>query len=369
MKHEVDKERRMDDTKALWHMDRVIDHFDKGKRVAPVHIDMGIAKFCNVACVFCYGQYQKMAPVYIGREALFRTMKEAGECGVRSIAVIGDGEPTCNPHLAEALDVGKAYGLSLATSTNGVLLDKPATRDSILRNCDWMRFCFSAGTREGYKRIHGKDYFNRVVKNIRDLVEQRDRLESKCDIGLQAVFVPTLMAEEMVEEAKLARDLGVDYFVIKQCSIPAPGENNGMMDFDLDDYDKPEVQDALKRAEDLSTERTKIIPKWNLIAQKGRKPYQGCGSIPLISEISGNGDWYPCGYMFGADSKFKKDFRFGNVEEQSFREILESDRYWDIVDRMKQFDVQKDCKGCCRQDKVNEFVWKYLNKPRGLDFI
>ena len=47
--------RLMDGTKMLWHMDRIIDHFDKNKRVAPVHIDMGIAKFCNVNCIFCYG--------------------------------------------------------------------------------------------------------------------------------------------------------------------------------------------------------------------------------------------------------------------------------------------------------------------------
>jgi hypothetical protein len=65
--YQIDKKRRMDGTKLLWHMDRVNDRYIKGNRVAPIHIDMGIAKFCNISCVFCYGKYQKIKPVFIKR--------------------------------------------------------------------------------------------------------------------------------------------------------------------------------------------------------------------------------------------------------------------------------------------------------------
>ena len=57
--------RMMDNTKLLYHMDRVIQHFDKKEKVAPIHIDMGIAKFCNVRCIFCYGLKQTPSPVFI----------------------------------------------------------------------------------------------------------------------------------------------------------------------------------------------------------------------------------------------------------------------------------------------------------------
>ena len=366
MKHKVDKDRRMDDTKLPWHADRVISFFQNGERVAPIHIDMGIAKFCNVKCVFCYGMFQQMAPELIEREPLMRAMDEFGQIGVKSIAIIGDGEPTCNPHFYEALRRGKASGLDLATSTNGVLLEKDEQRQAVLETCEWMRFCLSAGTPEGYEAIHGKPYFERVKKNVEALVRQRDKSGLECDIGLQAVFVPTLMADEMVEEAKLAVKLGVDYFVIKQCSLPDPEGKSGMMDFDVTAYDDPRVIEALQKAEALSTDRTKIIPKWNIMAQKGKKPYEGCRSIPLISEVSGNGDWYPCGYMFGANSKFKKDFRFGNLREQGPREIWESERYWAIVKKMANYDVQHDCKGSCRQDKTNEYCYRFETDFNGL---
>lgn len=369
MKHEVDKKRRMDDTKLLWHMDLVRDRLDHNLRVPPIHIDMGIAKFCNVNCVFCYGLYQQMESKFISREALLRAVNDAAGMGVKSIGFIGDGEPTCNPHVYDALAEGSAGGLDMSISTNGALLTSEMRRSAILENCKWMRFCISAGTRDGYQKIHGKDYFEKVVENIRETVALRDRLGLECEIGMQAVFVPTLMLSEMVKESELAVNLGVDYLVIKQCSLPDDG-STGMAQFDVNQYDDKEVLDTLALCEYMSNSHTDIIPKWNLMAQKGKKPYQNCKSISLISEVSGNGDWYPCGYMFGENSRFKEDFRFGNLEEQGLREIWESDRYWKIIERMENsFDVHKECHGCCRQDKCNEFCYNYVNKPKGINFI
>jgi len=362
------KNRQMDASKTLWHMDRVIDHFDKGKRVAPVHIDMGLTKFCNVKCVFCYGKFQNMCKDLISREALLQIVKDAADIGVKSLAFIGDGEPTCNPACYEALDLGGELGLDLAISTNGALINTDEKRESILKNCKWMRFCLSAGTKEGYKKIHGVDCYETVIKNIKAMVEMKIEKGYDCEIGLQAVFVPTLMAEEMVEEAKLAVELGVDYFVIKQCSLPDEGQT-GMMQFKMSDYDKPEVRDALKRAEDMTTNKTQIVVKWNTIDLKGKKSYKHCPSIPLIWEMSGNGDCYPCGYMFGGKKKFDK-YKFGNVHEISLKDMFESDRYWKIIEEMRcKFDVQKQCKGCCRQEHVNIFLDNYLNRPRGVNFI
>ncbi len=368
MERPIDKTHRMDDTKLLWHMDRVKDYFDRGERVAPIHIDMGLSKFCNINCVYCYGIYQNLEPVLIEKDALLQTMRDAGEIGVKSIGFIGDGEPTCNPHMYEALHEGKVSGLDMALSSNGVKLDEEWKRYAVLDNCTWMRFCLSAGTKDGYHMMHRKDKWDVVKKNIEDMVETKARTGSKCELGLQAVFVPTLMAEEMVKEAEFAAETGIDYFVIKQCSLPDKEKQCGMMHFDLNDYDKPEIIDALQRCEDMSTDKTKVIVKWNVMANKGKKDYEGCPSIPFISEMSGNGDWFPCGYMFGNKPEWQ-DYKFGNVHEQSLKEIWESDRYWDIIKKMEGLNVQEKCYGACRQDKCNEFCDTYKNEPKGVNFI
>ena len=364
----MNDKRHSDGTKLLWHMSKVIAHLDNKEKVAPIHLDCGIAKFCNISCSYCFGKFQKMQKVFIPRDSLLRLIRDAHSIGVKSIAFIGDGEPTCNPYLYEALTVARdETNLDMAISTNGILINSVDKCDVILSSCKWMRFCLSAGTQEGYKKVHGKDYFHTVLENIKKMVKVKKEKGYTCDIGLQSVFDPTIMKEEMILESKLAVDLGVDYFVIKQCSLPDSGES-GISAFDLNEYDSEETQNALKSCEILSTDKTKIIVKWNTIKQKGTRPYYGCLSVPFISEISGNGNWFPCGYFF-EDKPEYSPYKFGNIHEKSLKEIFLSDHYWDVIERMKKFNVHKDCHGACRLDATNKFCYDYMDKPIGINFI
>jgi len=363
-KHKIDSDYRMDDTKLLWHMDRVRDLFDNDKRMAPIMIDMGLTKFCNIKCIYCYGQNQNPCKDLIKREPLIELVSSAKRLGIKAIGFIGDGEPTCNPAMYEALEKATC---DMSISTNGVMITSHFQREVILKNCTWMRFNLSAGTKEGYKKIHGADHFERVVTNIKEMLRLRNEEGHKCGIGLQSVYVPGLMDEEMIAESKLAVELGVDYFVIKQCSLPDGNKRVGEIEFDVNDYDSSRVKEVLETCEALSTEKTKIIPKWNLIKQKGKRPYNGCPGIPLLLQISGNGDVYPCGQMF-QNKKYDK-YLIGNIHEDSFEKLLNSDKYWDVMKEMQKFDVHNDCTGACRQDKINEFCYNYLNKPRGINFI
>jgi MoaA/NifB/PqqE/SkfB family radical SAM enzyme len=362
-------ERKMDGTKLMYHMPRVIKHFDQGERVAPIHIDMGISKFCDISCVYCFGKFQYPKKEYIKREALLGALRDAGEIGVKSIAFIGDGEPLMNPHVYEGLKTGKASGLSMALSTDGVTLDSDEKAKTVLDCCEWMRFTISAGDRKGYRKNHRFDYFEKVKENIKRIMALKNETGSKCDIGLQAVFVPGLMNEDMIKEARLAVELGVDYFVIKQCSLPEGNKAVGSVTFDVEEYDNPFTIVVLEEAESLSTEKTKIIPKWKTMERKGAREYRHCPAVPLISEISGDGSWFPCGYFFGNKPEYD-NYKFGNIHEKSLKEIYESERYWNIISYFREkFDSQNECKGSCRLDSCNKFVSEYLDKPRGINFI
>jgi len=362
------KKRMMDDTKCVHQMERVIAHFDKGEKIAPVHIDMGISKFCSVSCVFCFGMYQDMKKVYIQRDALLQTMRDAGDIGVKSIGIIGDGEPGCNPFCYEALREGKRAGVDMAISTNGVDLDSQEKLEAVLESCTWMRFCFAAGTREGYHKIHRRDYFDKVVSHIKAIVALKEKRGYKCDIGMQSVFVPTIMKDEIVAEGKLAAELGVDYLIVKQMSVPDKGQS-GMIHFDLDIYDSPEIKDALANCEAYANDKTDIVVKYNAMDRKGRRDYDHCPAVPLISEMSGDGSWYPCGIMFGDKPQYDR-YKFGNVHETSLKEIWESDRYDEILKMMRyEFDNQTQCSACCRLDPANKFIHDYLDKPLGINFI
>lgn len=362
--------RMMNSTKLLWHMDRV-EAWERGERISPIAIDMGATKGCNIKCVYCYGNYQHMTGEQIKPEVLVQLFKDAPKIGIKSIALIGDGEPTLNKGIWEAMDVGKAGGLDIAISTNGVLLDESKI-DNILRNCVWMRFNLAAGSFRGYKKIHGTDDFYKVLQNIETTVRLKRERGYSCDVGIQSVFVPGLMDEEVVKEARLAKKLGVDYFLIKQCSLPEGNKSVNKISFNPKSYSSPKVMKALRTCEEMSDERTQIIVKWALMdlqrefTKTGKRPYEGCLGIPFLIQISGNGKVYPCGHLFGKEND---KYLMGDLHEQGIEQIVRSDKYWNVVEMMKNFDVHNGCHGACRQDKVNEFVYQYTQKPRGINFI
>ena len=55
------------------------------------------------------------------------------------------------------------------------------------------------------------------------------------------------------------------------------------------------------------------------------------------------------------NDKYKK-FHMGNIVEQRFRDILQSDRYWEVVNYLAspRFNAQTMCGTLCLQHKVNE---------------
>ncbi|MFC1520866.1 radical SAM protein [Elusimicrobiota bacterium] len=353
----------MDGHKLLWHLDRVTD-WERGKKIAPIHIDVGLSKGCNIRCEYCFGVlqgnfYKKGAKVYFPREPLLRYMRSAGECGVRSMGFIGEGEPLLNPSVYDAIVEGKKSGIDISLGTNGVLFDTGAKGEKALEHLSWIRFNLSAASDEAYRKVHGSMMFATLMKKIKFCVQTKKRRKLPLTIGLQMVLTPSNV-NQAVPLAKLGGELGVDYLVIKQCSDSV---ENALGVYDkLGEYDH--FVDILKEAEGVTRNGYNVIAKWNKITGKGRRDYANCLGVPFLLYSSGNGRLYPCGMFF--DIK-EKEYRMGDLTKQTFKEILESKRYWDVVKKVAKLDVRK-CYSGCRTDAINDFVWKIKHPPEHVNF-
>ena len=355
----------MDGHKLIWHLDRVND-WQRGERIAPLHIDVGLSKSCNIRCAYCFGAMQGNTfadgtASFFPREALLRYVRDAGAVGVRSMAFIGEAEPTMNPHLYEAIVCGKNSGVDIALGTNGILFDTGKAGEGALEHLSWLRFNISAASNEVYQRIHRSDSFAVVKEKIRHCVALKRSKGLGVTIGLQMVLIPDNV-DQVLPLARLGRELGVDYLVIKQCSDTV---DNTLGVFNrLGEYDG--FSSILMEAEALSCSGYAVIVKWNKVTNQGKRNYERCLGVPFLLYSSGDGRLYPCGMFF---NHREEEFRMGDLVEHSFREILESDRYWSIVERVSQIDVQSDCYANCRTDAINDFLWKLKHPPNHVNFI
>lgn len=362
----------LDGHKLAWHRERV-EAWLRGERIAPITIDLSLTRRCTYRCVYCYGQLQHNDERQMTREVIVRFFDDAAQIGVKAVSLISDGESTCSPHFREAILHARAVGLDVGTATNGYLLDTE-TLEAILPALTYLRFNISAAEPARYAEIHGcgPRAFDRVMANIRASVAIKRRLGLPVTLGLQMVLLPAFR-DQILPLARLGRELGVDYLVIKHCS----DDEQGSLGVDYAGYH--ELDGVLHEAEGHSTPGYLVRAKWSKIFSNGKRSYSSCYGPPFMLQISGSGLVAPCGMFF--NNKYRQ-FHIGNIADTAFAELWRSERYWEVMDLIASpaFDAHTMCGCLCLQHKINEYLWGLRdgqleplvptgNPPEHLNFI
>src|SRR5512143_826175 len=256
----------LDGHKLEWHRDRV-EAWLRGERIAPITIDCALTRACTYRCVYCYGQLQANDEKQMTKDVIFRFLDDAAEIGVKAISFVSDGESTCSPHLTDAVLRGRQNGLDMALGTNGYLL-KDERLEEILPALTYLRFNISAAERMRYAEIHGcaPACYDKVMGTIRKAVAIKKAKRLPVTLGLQMVLLPQF-EDQIIPLAKLGRELGVDYLVIKHCS----DDENSSLGVDYSRYEV--MVDVLKEAEELSSPDYLVRAKWSKILSGGKRCY------------------------------------------------------------------------------------------------
>lgn len=342
----------LDGHKLAWHADRV-NAWLRGERIAPITIDCALTRKCNYRCIYCYGQLQANDEKRMNEKVICDFLDDIAEIGVKGISFVSDGESTCSPYLYKAILHAKSNGLDVGLGTNGSLLKKEKLED-ILNALTWLRFNISAANPESYQIVHGcnKDNFYKVIDIIRNSVEIKKEKNLKVTLGLQMVLLPSFK-NEIVPLAKLGRELGVDYFVIKHCS----DDEFHTLGVNYEEYFQNDLIEKIKEAESFSTKDYLVKAKWSKILSRGEREYSKCYGPPFQIQLSGSGLVAPCGMLF--NKRYKKLFHIGNITETRFKDIWKSERYWEVMNRLTsdEFDPRIDCGCLCLQHLINDYLW------------
>jgi len=350
---------KMTGTKLIWHMDRVND-WVRGERISPIHISLGIANYCNSKCKFCYGMFfgkDNKNKKYMGLDTIKNLLDDCQEVGVRSIVIMGEGENTINPHFYDMLEYSKNNSVDLSLATN--LIDiKEEKMELMLQTLQWIRISICGSNRDIYKTIHQVDKYDQVIDNIKKLIKIKKENGYNTTIGLQVVVIEDNF-DDLVNIAKLGKELGVDYCVMKPCS----DTHDSKLKINYEKYKNIEYE--LSRAEQESTDNYNVVIKWNKF-NKPRNKFKRCYGTVFSIGISSTGRVGPCGHLLG----YRKDeFLMGNINDTSFKDIIKSDRYWEVQDKVHKLNVDKECESNCLQTYMNQFLEEYLNPPEHINYV
>lgn len=363
----------LDGTKIIWHRERV-EAWLRGERIAPITIDCALTRACNYRCIYCYSALQENLGYPLKRDVIFRFLDDAVDIGVKAISLVSDGESTCSPYFYDTVYHARENGLDVAVGTNGILLKKEELT-SLLKALTYLRFNISAGEPHRYAQIMGtrEENFYKLCDIIKECVRIKRENRLEVTLGMQMVLMLNFI-DQVIPLAKLGKELGVDYLVIKHCS----DDEFGSLGVNYEGYAR--YKDILKEAEEYSDDNYLVKVKWSKIEAGRKRIYTQCYGPPFIMQLSGSGLVAPCGMLF--NERYKK-FHIGNIAEQSFRKLWQGKRYWEVMDYLAspKFNAQTDCGYLCLQHKVNEFLWllkkggvrlediKMRDKPQHINFI
>ena len=170
---------------------------------------------------------------------------------------------------------------------------------------------------------------------------------------MQLVCMPQ-DGDQLLPFARLVKEMRPTYGIIKHCA----DSKEKHIGVDYKGY--AALVDVFRECEAMGDAECPIVVKWNRIADEGKRHYSRCYGPPFLLQMSGNGLISTCGFHF--NSKYSK-FHIGRITKTRFKDIFNSDRYWDVVNYLAsdEFDPRERCGPNCLQTMTNQWLFDYKN--------
>ena len=351
---------KIDSHKLIYHVPRVSDWLE-GKDIYPIYVEIATSGGCNHRCTYCALDYMEYKPRFPDTGLLKNRLSEMASLGIKSVMYAGEGEPLLHKDIAGIINHTKSVGIDVAITTNGVLFAKELV-DSVLASVSWVKISINGATKETYARIHkaSPDDFERVIKNLSYAAKVRKSKGYKCALGMQLLLLPENHSEAFLL-AKKAKDIGMDYLVIKPYSHHPFSKTTRYRNIKYGRY--LHLADKLKKINGANFSvifRINAMKKWD----GGVREYKHCYAFPFWSYIDAAGNVWGCSAYLG-----DKRFRYGNIYQNTFREIWEGSKRRNIAKTAQGQLVTKDCRVNCRMDEINRYLWELKNPPEHVNFI
>src|ERR1700681_967661 len=174
----------------------------------PVCLYLETTNRCNLLCTTCPRTYEELEPPADMSWELFTSIVDQIPKLQRAV-LHGVGEPMLVKNLPRMVRYLKDRGTYVLFNTNGTVLNERNGRALINAELDELRVSFDASNPKSYLAIRGKNYFNRILKNVkafRDLQEREGHAKPRVSAWLTGMRETI---EELPDFVRVAAETGV----------------------------------------------------------------------------------------------------------------------------------------------------------------
>ncbi len=342
---------------------------------SPFVVELDPTTVCDLACPGCISgdllNQKNTEDRGFSVEKLNSLCDEFIEMGVKAVILIGGGEPLAHPSTIKIIEKLGKNKIEIGLTTNGTLMGRYL--DIISKYVSWTRVSVDAGTDEMFLKLrptrNNKSKFNIVIENMRNLAKIKKGklgysflIRTKADgmienpAGKEIGLVEVTNINEILKAAKLAKEIGCDYFELK----PSYDDYHQLVLHSEEDMDL--AKSELAKARLIENTNFKVLESIMLESSLSRekigkqdKNYKSCLSAEMRTLVTPSG-CYVCPYFRGSDDKKIGDARYSNFKDiwnQSRKSVTE------------KLDPSVDCKNLhCIRHKTNQELNRIINGKR-----
>lgn len=211
------------------------EQVDTWLKQPPQLVLIDLSKKCNLWCELHCGypgqqtrreekesQGQHTEPLFIDANSLIKAYNEISTTWhphKPSLQISADGEPLLHPDREKTICYpAEQLGLGVGLTTNGTLLTPKLAERFCLAGINLINISLDAATAETYavvrpERHHRINYFERIIRNIENAVQIRNKLRESQQVSTQFMITMILHPQSINEQnafIQLGEKLGVD---------------------------------------------------------------------------------------------------------------------------------------------------------------
>ena len=308
---------------------------------------------CNLLCTTCPRTYEELEPPTDMSWELFASIVDQAPNLVRSV-LHGVGEPMLVKNLARMVRYLKDRGVYVLFNTNGTVLNEKNGRALIRAELDELRVSLDAANAKSFKEIRGRNYFDRILKNVRAFraLQEREGHEKPRVSAWLTGLKQTI--KELPAFVRVAAEIGVKEVYLQR--LVFFDENAiGMARPEQALFERISREEAsyLDEAEELARARGIAFsasgaasePGISLKKSEGDAPWSLCRRPWTLMYITANGRALPC-CIAPFSQRGYAHYTLGDATQQTLREIWNGPAYRSFRAALLSETPPKACANC-----------------------
>ncbi len=346
---------------------------------APISINLDLTTACNYRCDHCIDWKILNSAQRHQDGALRASIKTLAERGLRSVILIGGGEPTLYPGFAAFVAFLKDAGLDVAIVSNGSRGDRLLAAAERLGERDWIRLSLDAGRNVTFRAIHKPTRPDLDLDAICDVVPRIKAKNPLVRIGYSFVIIwsgakrDNVALIENIDEievaAQRAQGAGFDYISYKPVLERADSGAEVMTpatERERRDAVVARIRDGIERARKLCGDGFEVHVSTNLrVLEQGnwrdytRQPKQ-CHMQAFRQVLSPDGLWNCPAHRGVAKARLGDRDAYATERAATATDAA-------LARGIFEFDASRECRAVtCLYNGVNWWLEKCVNDPGAL---